>query len=257
MQKLLWNKNLRFLQQWQKFHYNQSETPDWNHELQDKLCTLLDFQIHHFYLFIFFLIFLIFFFISNTNLQSIIFLFTGFYIKVQVLFLNNKLISSLIARSHCFLSSLYLISWKELGTLQTIDCAHIRLLISSYEIWSSSLFLSLLLRFVITSFSFLLSWNFDWICLLVSMTDLLDLPYFFHYHEILTICVYLFELQIYTLSNLLVFIFVITEILTDYVHLFQLQIYTTCLIYLFLFSLSLRFWLFVFICFYYRFIQLV
>ena len=118
LQKLLWNKNLRFLQQWQKFHYNQSDTPDWNHELQDKLCTLLDFQIHHFLFF--------YFFIANTNLQSIIFLFTGFYIKVQVLFLNNKLISALIVRSHCILSSLYLISWKELGTLQTIDCAYIR-----------------------------------------------------------------------------------------------------------------------------------
>ena len=132
-------------------------------------------QIHHF---LFFLFFFLIFFTANTNLQSIIFSFIGFYIKVQVSFLNNKLISSLIACSHCLLSSLYIISWKELGTLQTMDCAHIRLLISSYEIWSLSLFLSLLLRFVITSFSFLLSWNFNWMCLPVSMTDLLDLPYF-------------------------------------------------------------------------------
>ena len=119
------------------------------------------------------------------------------------------------------------------------------------------MFLSLLLRFVITSFSFLLSWNFDWICLPVSMTDLLDLPYFSLSWNFDYLCLSVSITDLYNFFNLLVFIFVITEILTDYVHLFQLQIYTTCLIYSFLFSLSLRFRLFVFICFYYRFIWLV
>ena len=47
-------------------------------------------------------------------------------------------------------------------------------LISSYEIWGLCLFLSLLPIFIITSFSFLLLWNFDWMCLSVLITDLFD-----------------------------------------------------------------------------------
>ena len=80
---------------------------------------------------------------------------------------------------------------------------------------------------------FSLSWNFDDLCLSVSATDLYNLSnllvFYFHYHwDFDYLCLSVSVTDLYNLSNLLVFIFIIIEILTICVYLFLLQIYSTC-----------------------------